>query len=69
MKVDVDDTFGKLINVFQEFISSQYTKWLISLQGLDQAEMQSKLEKVLMARPTAHSGGDQYLLESTPQRP
>ena len=40
LKNEVDNTFGKLINVFQEFISGQYTKWLVSLQGLDQADMQ-----------------------------
>ena len=33
-------------------------------QGLDQADMQKKLENALMARPKANSAGDQYLLES-----
>ena len=52
-----------VLSEYQEYISSRYYDWMTSLQGVDQAGIQSKLEASLMCRP-GKSRGDATVLES-----
>jgi dynein heavy chain len=62
-KIEVDENFNTFVNIIQEYISSRYYDWMMSLQGVDQAGIQSKLEESLMCRP-GKARGDATALES-----
>ena len=49
LKSEVDGSYLTFVNGLQDYITSRYYDWMMSLQGVDQSSMQSKLEESLMS--------------------
>ena len=56
LKSEVDGSYLTFVNGLQDYITSRYYDWMISLHGVDQSSMQSKLEESLMSRPGVKHG-------------